>query len=104
MPGRRADRARLLKRLAGKPFVVLGVNADSSREALGKTLEAEKITWRSWYDGGFTGGPIATRWDVEVWPTLYLIDAKGVVRQRFLGWDERKDIEEAVDDLVGKVK
>jgi thiol-disulfide isomerase/thioredoxin len=90
----------LVKRLADKPFVILGVNGDVSVGALVEALKAEKITWRSWHDGGYTGGPIATRWDVEVWPTLFLIDHKGIVRKRFIGWDERKDIEKAIDDLV----
>jgi thiol-disulfide isomerase/thioredoxin len=89
----------LLKRLAGKPFVVLGVNGDVGVAALLGAIKAEKITWRSWHDG-YTGGPIATRWDVEAWPTLFLIDHKGIVRKRFIGWDDRKAIEEAIDELV----
>jgi hypothetical protein len=36
-------------------------------------LEKE-ITWRSWWDGGSTGGPIASEWNVHGWPTLYLVD------------------------------
>jgi thiol-disulfide isomerase/thioredoxin len=89
----------LVKRLAGKPFVILGVNGDADAGSLRAVLEAEKITWRSWHDG-HTGGPIATRWDVEVWPTLFLIDHMGIVRKRFIGWDDRKAIEEAIDELV----
>jgi thiol-disulfide isomerase/thioredoxin len=90
----------LVKRLVGKPFVILGVNADSDKEALANTIESEKITWRSWYDGGSPGGPIATRWDVEVWPTLFLIDHRGVVRKRFLGWADINRLEESIDRLV----
>jgi thiol-disulfide isomerase/thioredoxin len=92
----------LMKRLAGKPFAILGVNADADKEALAATMESEKIIWPSWYDGGYPGGPIATRWDVEVWPTLFLIDRKGVVRKRFLGWGDRKALDEAIDHLVGE--
>jgi thiol-disulfide isomerase/thioredoxin len=90
----------LLKRLAGKPFAVLGVNADSDRKALAAVLREEKITWPSWSDGGFTGGPLATRWEVEVWPTLFLIDANRVVRKQFFGWAGSKEIEAAIDELV----
>jgi peroxiredoxin len=97
----------LLERLAGKPFVVLGVNGDGDRKGLAEKLKAEKVSWVSWFDGGYPGGPIATRWDVEVWPTLFLIDHMGVVRKRFIGWTERKALEEAIDELVrraGKAK
>ena len=34
--------------------------------------------------GGSTDGPISTAWNVEGWPTLVLIDAKGIIRNR---WD-----------------
>ena len=39
------------------------------------------LTWRSWWDGSTTG-PIGTRWQIEGWPSLFLIDAKGVIRYR----------------------
>jgi peroxiredoxin len=90
----------LVKRLTNKPFVLLGVNGDVDRAALKKTVAKEKLTWRSFHDGG-TGGPIATRWDVEVWPTLFLIDHKGVVRHVFVGWPEAKKLDALIDGLVG---
>ncbi len=70
----------LVSQLAGKPFVILGVNSDGSQEELKQIKEKENITWRSWWDGGSTGGPIATRWNVSGWPTLYLLDANGIIR------------------------
>src|SRR5262249_31938460 len=69
----------LVKRMAGKPFELLGVNSDTDWPALQKSLKAEKITWQSFWDGGNIGGPIATRYDVDLWPTLVLIDHKGIV-------------------------
>jgi peroxiredoxin len=92
----------LVKRLEKKPFVLLGVNGDYDREALKKTLAKEKITWRSFFDGGGPGGPIATRWDVEVWPTVILIDHKGVVRHVFVGWPEAKKLDGLIDGLVAE--
>jgi len=90
----------LVERMAKKPFVLLGVNGDSDREALKKTVKKEKVTWRSFFDGGGPGGPIATRWDVEVWPTVILIDHKGVVRHVFIGWPEAKKLDGLIDGLV----
>ena len=37
----------LVKRLAGKPFALIGVNTDEDREELKKVVKQEKITWRS---------------------------------------------------------
>ena len=64
----------LVERLRGRPFALLGINSDSYRDKL-KSLTVEKgITWRSWWDRGRTGGPIATRWDVQRWPTIIVLD------------------------------
>jgi peroxiredoxin len=93
---------QLVKRLADKPFVLLGVNSDPDREAVAKTVEANKITWRSWWDNGDVGGPIASRWDVDQWPTLILIDHKGIIRHIDAGWPERKEMDEVVNKLVAE--
>jgi hypothetical protein len=87
----------LVKRLESKPFALIGVNSDASKEELKKVMEKEKITWRSFFDGGSTGGPIATRWNIQGWPTLYLLDAKGVIRYCDL---RGRDLDAAVDHLL----
>ena len=69
-----------MKRLSGKPFVLLGVNSDADRTAIRKVIVKEKIVWRSWFDGGGKEGPIATKWQIGNWPTLYVLDSKGVIR------------------------
>ena len=71
----------LVKRLENKPFALLGVNSDP-REKVKPALVRENITWRSFWDGGNTQGPIATRWKVNSWPTIYILDPKGVIRYR----------------------
>ena len=51
----------LVKSLAGKPFVILGVNSDTDRDAIKETVKKEEITWRSFWNGGSTDGPISER-------------------------------------------
>jgi peroxiredoxin len=89
----------LVKRLAGKPFVLLGVSGDGDRKTLQKVIEEGTITWRCIWDGEFHG-PIATRWSVNVRPSLFLIDHKGVIRHFFAGWPERKKVDVLIDELV----
>jgi thiol-disulfide isomerase/thioredoxin len=72
----------LLKRHADRPFVMIGVNSDQDQEVVRKVCTEKGITWRSFWDGGSSQGPIATRWNVRVWPTLYLIDGDGVIRYK----------------------
>ena len=75
----------LVEKYQDRPFVILGVNSDASRELVKAVSEKEKLTWRSFWDGGSTDGPIARRWNVTGWPTLYLIDHTGtIVRQVYM--------------------
>jgi hypothetical protein len=90
----------LVKRLESKPFALIGINSDKSKEELKKALEQEKITWRSWFDGS-TSGPIATRWNVSGWPTIYVLDHKGVIRFRDV---REKALDEAVDKLLAEAE
>jgi hypothetical protein len=71
----------LVKRLESKPFALLGVNSDP-RDKVKPALKRENITWRSFWDGGTTRGPIATQWQVKSWPTIFVLDDKGVIRYR----------------------
>ena len=86
----------LVARLKDKPFALLGVNSDS-KPKVKAALKRENISWRSWWDGGDTRGPIAMAWNVTGWPTIYVLDHKGVIR--FKGpRGERMD--KAVDQLL----
>ena len=89
----------LVKKHADKPFVILGVNSDSDRDELKKVIAQEELTWRSWWDGGSTDGPIATAWNVRGWPTIYILDAKGVIRYKSMGANE-KQIDATIEKLL----
>lgn len=90
----------LVKRLEGKPFALVGINSDQDREKLKEVLKKEEITWRSWWDGGSTSGPIASKWNVRGWPTIYVLDAEGVIRYRDV---REKKLDEAVDKLLQEI-
>jgi hypothetical protein len=89
-------------------FAIVGVNSDSDREKLKPSLEKEKITWRSFWNGEKgTSGPISKSWNVKGWPTLYVIDAQGVIRYKTVGANEEeidKAIEKALADASSAKK
>jgi hypothetical protein len=87
----------LVTRMKGRPFAIVGVNSDSNRDELKKAMAKENITWRSFWDGGSTRGPIAKKWNVSAWPTLYVIDHKGVIRGRDV---DGTSLDKMVDLLV----
>jgi hypothetical protein len=72
----------LVKRYKDRPFVIIGVNSDRDRERIKATCKEKELTWRSFWDGGSTNGPIATRWNVSGWPTTYMIDHRGIIRAK----------------------
>ncbi len=91
----------LVKRLEGKPFALIGVNSDPDKAKLKKRLAEEKITWRSFWNGPQgTDGPISRAWNVRGWPTIYVLDHKGVIR--FKGVRGKK-MDEAVDQLLAEL-
>jgi len=104
----------LAERYAGKPFVLVGVNGDTlpdknftMTDANGKAVddtakvkaavEKHKINWRSFRNGQFT---IAAGWNVRAWPTLFLIDHRGIIRGKWKGDPGEKALDPAVEDLV----
>lgn len=81
-----------------KPFALVGINSDGGRSALQKVIKEQKLNYRSAADGT-TSGPIATAWNVHGWPTVYVIDAKGVIRNKFVGVDPN-ELTKAVKALL----
>ncbi len=90
-----------MKRLSGKPFALLGVNSDAKRDAIKKVIAKEKIVWRNWFDGGGKEGPIATKWQIAAWPTVYVLDAKGVIR--YIEANGETPDEKQLDDVIDKL-
>jgi hypothetical protein len=90
----------LVKRLQGKPFALVGVNSDRNKADLKKAMKKERITWRSFWNGGSTSGPISRSWSVRAWATLFLIDHKGVIRQKWVGSPGDKVLDAEIDKLV----
>jgi hypothetical protein len=92
----------LVKRLAGEPFALIGINSDKDLEELQDVLVEENITWRSFWNGpDGTGGPISTQWNVRGWPTIYILDHEGKIR--FKG-PRGEAMDEAVDQLLAEMK
>ena len=70
----------LVAEMQGKPFALIGVNSDTDKQRLAERIAAEKITWRSFWNGpDGTNGPISTAWRVTGWPTTVLLRGKIMV-------------------------
>jgi peroxiredoxin len=90
----------LVQRLKDEPFTIVGVNSDPA-ERYRTAIEENDITWPSFWDGGDTSGPIATQWGVLGWPTIYIIDHEGIIRDK----NKRGEaMDEVVDRLLAEMK
>ncbi len=91
--------------MADKPFVLLGVNSDRNLDIAKGAVESEGLSWRHFWNGPRgTAGPISEQWNVEGWPTFYLIDAEGIIRyKQVVGEDIEIGIEKLMAELGHKV-
>jgi hypothetical protein len=90
----------LVARLRDEPFALLGVNSDTDKIKLKGRMAGEKITWRSFWNGPEgPAGPIAKAWNVRGWPTIYVLDHKGVIRYKDL---RAEQMDKAVDGLLAE--
>jgi hypothetical protein len=93
------DKQKLLTRLADKPFALLEVNSDEDPDEWRSIMKKEGFTWRCWTDGS-QEGPIAKRWNVTRWPTIYVLDEHGVIRFKDL---RDQYLEKQVDKLLDRM-
>jgi thiol-disulfide isomerase/thioredoxin len=90
---------QLVKRMQGRPFVLLGVSDDRTDDALKDFIKKEGITWPNIFDG--YGGPITRAWKVSGFPTVHLIDVHGVIRYFDI---DGEDLDKAVEKLVAEAE
>ena len=90
----------LLEELKGQAFAIVGVNSDS-KEELQQLVKDGTTTWRKFTDEQKDGRRISDDWGVKSWPTLYILDHKGVIRHKGLYGE---DIDEAIKTLVKEVQ
>ena len=92
----------LVAKMKNEPFALIGINSDRDKAKLKQRTKAENITWRSFWSGPLsTSGPISRAWGVRGWPTIYVLDDKGVIRYKNV---RGSAIDKAVETLVAKVE
>ena len=81
------------------------MNVGGNARHLKDVVKKENLTWRSFADSGTAGaGAIATRWNLTNTPTLYILDARGVIRYKWPGGPGHEAIDSALDKLIKEVE
>jgi thiol-disulfide isomerase/thioredoxin len=91
----------LVEKMKDKPFVLLSISSDAQKKTLTDFLDKEKMPWSHWWEGVGESNLHST-WGVTGIPTMYVIDAKGVIRYKGVGFskDRMEKLEKIIEDLV----
>src|SRR5262249_51234271 len=92
----------LAKKFVGRPLALLDVNSDLDLKRRKCVNAKEHITGRAfqWTDAEGAPGPVATRWGIDQWPTLFVIDHRGAIRQSYIGSPGEKVLAEVLDKTL----
>ncbi len=92
---------QLTAKKAGEPFAQLGILSEQDVVLAKENLEKENIGWRHVIEP-MNDTKIASFWNVTSWPTLYVLDKKGVIRWKAYGLPMPPEELESKIDLVIK--
>jgi peroxiredoxin len=85
----------MVRRLEARPFALVSISSDEKVETLREFVAREPMPWTHWWNGG--EGGVFEDWDVRYTPTIYVLDARGIIRYKDLRGDE---LEKAVNALL----
>jgi thiol-disulfide isomerase/thioredoxin len=75
------DLVRLNRKLAGQPFVMIGISSDKDDVKWREFIRKNNMDWPQYLDDG----SVQRLFDVSAFPTYVLLDADGIVRFRHSG-------------------
>lgn len=85
----------LVKRMKDKPFALVSISFDEKKETVTGFLEKNEMPWTHWFNG--RDGMIGKELEIQFFPTIYVVDAKGVIRYKNV---REKQLDKAVDSLI----
>ncbi len=87
----------LHQQYGARPFVILGVSSDESREKLSQFLDSQRLPWPNIWD---PSAHLSKQWKIQGIPTFVLIDHQGNISKRWVGAGQSNEIRAAVDEAV----
>jgi thiol-disulfide isomerase/thioredoxin len=86
--------------LKGKPFSLISVSIDAEKADLEKFLKKTSMPWTHWWDANWDG-KIAKALNIRSIPTIYVLDANGVIRYKNVRGEE---LTRAVETCLAEIK
>jgi thiol-disulfide isomerase/thioredoxin len=88
----------MVSKLKDKPFALISISVDEDKNTLTEFLTKEKMPWTHWWSG--TDHDIMDDYKIEHYPTIYVLDSKGVIRNKEIRGEE---LEKAVEKLLEEI-
>ena len=92
---------RLKQAMADTPFAILAVNSKESKSVIWRFRNLLRVNFTLLMD---TDGAVTKDWDVQIYPTSYLIGPDGDIRFVAYGamdWDS-EEVMQVIDELLNK--
>ncbi|MDB6125453.1 MAG: resA 1 [Pedosphaera sp.] len=80
-----------------KGFEIVGISFDSDKEALVSMVKAERMAWPQYFESR-KDNKIGEQYGIAHYPSMWLVDKKGVIR--FIS--ARRDMEEKIETLLNE--
>jgi len=81
-----------------KGFEIFGISFDKDKDALGKVISEEAMTWPQYFDGLAWENKIGAKYEISSIPTVWLVDKKGNLRDL----NGRQSLAEKVEKLLAE--
>lgn len=95
----------LMERLKEQPFALVSISIDADKQAVVDFLEKVPMPWTHWWNGA--EGGLVESWQILNIPAIYVLDAKGVIRQAGIRGQNLKlaiqEMEKTVDELLAEL-
>ena len=93
----------LVEKLSNQPFALIGVNCERTDDPpkLKADLVTHQINWRSFKNKrSGADATIASAWQIRGYPSLLLIDHKGIIREKWVGNPGAAVMDAKIEELV----
>jgi len=93
-----------VQRLKDENFTFIGMYGREGDPAeIAKRMKAEGLAWRNALDlGEAADGTLWSRWAPRGFPQFYLLDGRGVIRQKWFGNPGEDVLDRSVDALLAE--
>lgn len=88
---------KMVEELKGQPFELVSISGDEKLDTLTNFLKTESMPWTHWWNGN--QGGIMDDWSIKYFPTIYVIDKKGVIRFKDV---REEELSKAVKSLLAE--